>query len=147
MTNNKKSIDDFVAKFHGLGGNTAPKVVPYTFEDVVAGLNSVVPNDWATFLRSRLDSHAYQAPLGGLENGGYKLTYADKPNIWSAMGNAESGTFNFWYSLGFYADKTGNIADVLKGGSRRQKRHRPRNEDHRRQRPRLLTRCPEGRRP
>ena len=116
MTNNKKSIDDFVAKFHGLGGNTAPKVIPYTFEDVVAGLNSVVPNDWATFLRSRLDSHSYQAPLGGLENGGYKLTYADKPNIWSAMGNAESGTFNFWYSLGFYADKTGNIADVLKGG-------------------------------
>ena len=116
MTNNKKSIDDFVAKFHGLGGNTAPKVVPYTFEDVVAGLNSVVPNDWATFLRSRLDSHSYQAPLGGLENGGYKLTYADKPNSWSAMGNAESGTFNFWYSLGFYPDKTGNIADVLKGG-------------------------------
>ena len=47
MTNGKKSLNDFVAKFHGLGGNTGPKVVPYTFEDVVAGLNSVVPNDWA----------------------------------------------------------------------------------------------------
>ncbi len=116
MTGNKKSIDDFVAKFHGLGGNTPPKVVPYTFEEVVAGLNSVVPNDWATFLRSRLDSHAYQAPLGGLENGGYKLTYSDKPNIWSAMAIAESGTINFWYSLGLYADKTGSIGDVLKGG-------------------------------
>jgi predicted metalloprotease with PDZ domain len=116
MTNNKKSIDDFVAKFHGLGGNTPPKVVPYTFDDVVAGLNAIVPNDWATFLRSRLDSHAYQAPLGGLENGGYKLTYSDKPNIWSAMGIAESGTINFWYSLGLYADKSGSIGDVLKGG-------------------------------
>ena len=48
MTNGKKSINDFVAKFHGLGGDTAPKVVPYTFDDVVAGLNGVVANDWGT---------------------------------------------------------------------------------------------------
>lgn len=116
MTNGKKSLDDFVAKFHGLGGNTMPKVVPYTFEDVVAGLNGVVANDWATFLRSRLNSNAYQAPLGGLENGGYKLTYSDKPNSWSALADAESETFNFWYSLGLHVRKTGVVADVLKGG-------------------------------
>jgi predicted metalloprotease with PDZ domain len=116
MTGGKKSIDDFVAKFHGLGGNTGPKVVPYTFEDVVAGLNSVMANDWATFLRSRLDSNAYHAPLGGLGNGGYKLTYSDKPNSWSALVDAETGTFNFWYSLGLHVRKTGAISDVLKGG-------------------------------
>jgi predicted metalloprotease with PDZ domain len=116
MTDGKKSIDDFVAKFHGLGGNTGPKVVPYTFEDVVAGLNGVVANDWATFLRSRLDSNAYQAPLGGLENGGYKLTYSDKPNSWSAMEDAEQGSFDFWYSIGLHAGKSGTVSDVLKGG-------------------------------
>jgi predicted metalloprotease with PDZ domain len=90
--------------------------VPYTFEDVVAGLNSVVANDWATFLRSRVDSKAYQSPLGGLENGGYKLTYTDKPNPWSAMADAQSGTFDFWYSLGVHAGKSGTVSDVLKGG-------------------------------
>jgi predicted metalloprotease with PDZ domain len=116
MTNGKKSIDDFVAKFHGLGGDTGPKVVPYTFQDVVAGLNSVVPNDWSTFLRSRLDSNAYHAPLGGLENGGYKLTYSDKPNAWSAMDDAESSTFDFWYSIGLHVSKTGTVTDVLKDG-------------------------------
>jgi predicted metalloprotease with PDZ domain len=116
MTNGKKTLDDFVAKFHGLGGDTGPKVVPYTFEDVVAGLNGVVANDWATFLHSRLDSNAYQAPLGGLENGGYKLTYSDKPNAWSAMEDSQSGTFNFWYSLGLHAGKSGTLSDVLKGG-------------------------------
>src|SRR5271154_1351394 len=116
MTGNKKSIDDFVAKFHGLGGNTAPKVVPYTFDEVVAGLNSVVANDWATFLHSRLDSNAYQAPLGGLENGGYKLTYSDKPNAWSAMEDAQRGTFDFWYSVGLHAGKSGRVSDVLKSG-------------------------------
>jgi predicted metalloprotease with PDZ domain len=116
MTDGKKTLDDFVAKFHGLGGDTGPKVVPYTFEDVVAGLNSVVANDWATFLRSRLDSNAYHAPLGGLENGGYKLTYSDTPNAWSAMADAESGTFDFWYSLGLHVGKSGTVSDVLKSG-------------------------------
>jgi predicted metalloprotease with PDZ domain len=116
MTGGKKSLDDFVAKFHGLGGNTGPKVVPYTFEDVVAGLNGVAANDWSTFLRSRLDSNSYQAPLGGLENGGYKLTYSDKPNAWSAMEDAQSETFNFWYSIGLHAGKSGTVSDVLKGG-------------------------------
>jgi predicted metalloprotease with PDZ domain len=116
MTGGKKSLDDFVAKFHGLGGDTGPRVVPYTFEDVVAGLNGVVANDWAAFLRSRLDSNAYQAPLGGLENGGYKLTYSDKPNAWSAMADAQSETFDFWYSIGLHAGKSGTVSDVLKGG-------------------------------
>jgi predicted metalloprotease with PDZ domain len=116
MTNGKKTLDDFVAKFHGYGGDTGPKVVPYTFEDVVAGLNGVVANDWATFLRSRIDSNAYQAPLGGLENGGYKLTYSDKPNAWSEMANAESGTYDFWYSLGLHVGKSGRVSDVLKAG-------------------------------
>jgi predicted metalloprotease with PDZ domain len=116
LTNGKKTLDDFVAKFHGLGGDTGPKVVPYTFDDVVAGLNGVVANDWATFLRSRVDSHAYQAPLGGLENGGYKLTYTDKPNAWSEMVNLQRGSFDFWYSLGLHVDKAGTVSDVLKGG-------------------------------
>jgi predicted metalloprotease with PDZ domain len=116
MTNGKRSLDDFVAKFHGLGGDTGPKVVPYTFEDVVTGLNGVVTNDWATFLQSRLNSNAYQAPLGGLENGGYKLTYSDKPNAWSAMEDAQRETFNFWYSLGLHVGKSGTVSDVLKGG-------------------------------
>lgn len=116
MTDGKKSLNDFVAKFHGLGGDTGPMVAPYTFEDVVAGLNGVVPNDWAGFLRSRLDSHAYQAPLGGLENGGYKLTYSDKPNAWSSLEDAERESFNFWYSLGLHVGKSGTVADVLKGG-------------------------------
>ncbi|NYF53662.1 M61 family metallopeptidase [Tunturiibacter gelidoferens] len=116
MTNGKKTIDDFVAKFHGLGGDTGPKVVPYTFDDVVAGLNGVVANDWAAFLRSRLDSNSYHAPLGGLENGGYKLTYTDKPNSWSALEDQQSESFDFWYSIGLHANKAGNISDVLKGG-------------------------------
>ena len=116
MTKGKKSLNDFVAKFHGLGGDTEPKVVPYTFDDVVAGLNTVVANDWASFLRTRLDSNEYHAPLGGLAGGGYRLTYADKPNPWSSMEEMQSGTIDFWYSLGLHAGSNGTVSDVLKGG-------------------------------
>ncbi len=73
LTNDKKSLNDFLGAFEGLGGNTGPKVVPYTFDDVVSGLNNVVAYDWAGFLRERLTSKSPHAPLGGIENGGYKL--------------------------------------------------------------------------
>jgi predicted metalloprotease with PDZ domain len=116
MTNGKRSLNDFVAKFHGLGGDTGPRVVPYTFDDVVAGLNGVVANDWAGFLRERLDSNEYHAPLGGLTNGGYRLSYSEKPNAWSAMEESQRGGVEFWYSLGLHAGASGVVSDVLRGG-------------------------------
>ena len=115
-TNGKKSLNDFIAAFHGLGGNTPPKVVPYTFEDVVAGLNAVVANDWSAFLTERLTSLQVAAPLGGITQGGYRLIYKDTPNSWSALADAETGTSDFWYSLALQVRSTGAVSDVLVGG-------------------------------
>ena len=115
-TKGKKSLNDFVAAFHGLGGNTEPKVVSYTFDDVVAGLNAVTPNDWAAFLRERLDTNQLHAPLGGLERGGYRLVYGDSPNIFARSLEQITETTDFWYSLGLHVGKTGAIGDVLKDG-------------------------------
>jgi predicted metalloprotease with PDZ domain len=116
LSDGKKSLNDFVAAFEGPGGNTAPKVVPYTFADVVAGLNAVVANDWAGFLRTRLNSNQARAPLGGIENSGYKLTYASRPNVWSAMAEALSGAVDCWFSLGLRVNAAETLTDVLKGG-------------------------------
>jgi predicted metalloprotease with PDZ domain len=115
-THGAKSLNDFLAAFEGLGGNTPPKVVPYTFEDVVAGLNAVVPNDWATFLRTRLDSNELHAPeIAGINTlSGYKLTYTDKPNYWSQIEEADG--LNARYSLGLSVGSTGSIGDVIIGG-------------------------------
>jgi predicted metalloprotease with PDZ domain len=114
-TDGKKSVNDFVAAFHGLGGNTPPKVVPYTFDDVVAGLNAVVANDWPAFLHKRLDSNELHAPeMPGLNAlSGYKLIYTDKPNYWSTL--EESDGLNARYSLGFTVGSGGNIGDVIIG--------------------------------
>ena len=115
-TKGKRSLNDFVAAFHGLGGNTPPKVVPYTFDDVVAGLNAVCPNDWAAFLRERLDTNQLHAPLGGIEHGGYALLYGDSPNVYSRSVDYLSESTNFWYSIGLHVNKLGQITDVLKDG-------------------------------
>lgn len=116
LTDGRKSLNNFTAAFHGLGGNTGPKVVPYTFDDVVAGLNAVVPYDWARFLRDRLDTNHPEAPLEGLENGGWKLVYKDTPNSWSQLEESESGGVDFWYSIGLHVGSQGVIGDVLHGG-------------------------------
>jgi predicted metalloprotease with PDZ domain len=116
-TNGKKSLNDFVAAFHGLGGSTQPKVVPYTFDDVVAGLNKVVPNDWAAFLHKRLDSNELHAPeVDGINAlSGYKLTYTDKPNYWSQLEESNGG-INARWSLGLSVGTNGEIGDVIMDG-------------------------------
>ncbi len=116
MSGGKKSLNDFAASFEGPGGNTSPKVVPYTFDDVVAGLNAVVPNDWSAFLRQRLDTNAPRAPLGGIASSGYKLTYAPQPTSWSEMENTVNATADFWFSLGLHINSAGMTTDVLKDG-------------------------------
>ena len=116
LSNGAKSLNDFAGAFEGLGGNTAPKVVPYTFDNVVAGLNTVVPYDWAKFLRFRLDTNRAGAPLEGIENGGWKLVYQDQPNEWSLMEEQDSQTIDFWYSLGIRVSPQGTLSDVLHDG-------------------------------
>jgi predicted metalloprotease with PDZ domain len=115
-THGKKSLNDFVGAFEGLNGSTPPMVVPYTFDDIVAGLNAVVPNDWATFLRTRLDSNELHAPemLGINALSGYKLIYTDKQNYWSTV--EETDGINARYSLGLTAGTNGTIGDVIVGG-------------------------------
>lgn len=115
LTNDKKSLNDFLAAFEGLGGNTPPKVVPYTFDDVVKGLNDVVPSDWAGFLQERLTSKAPHAPLGGIENGGYKLVYTETPNDITQAQTSAAGTTLAWWSIGLYVASDGRIEDVLLG--------------------------------
>ena len=87
----KKSLDDFCRKFYG-GEDSPPKIVPYTFEDVVNTLNAVASYDWGAFFNERLKSHGPGAPLGGLENSGWKLTFTDAMNEYEHITEAVSYT-------------------------------------------------------
>jgi predicted metalloprotease with PDZ domain len=118
-TRGKKSLDDFCRKFHG-GENSGPKVVPYTFEDVVAGMNEVVPFDWKGFFMERLRSHGPGAPLGGLENAGWKIVFTGIPNEHEKADEIVNQTANYGFSLGFEVhapggDQSDRILDVIPG--------------------------------
>jgi predicted metalloprotease with PDZ domain len=114
LSGNKKSLNDFCARFLGLGGNTPPKVVPYTFEDVVANLNTIQPCDWAAFFHERLTSKSPHAPLGGITNGGYRIQYTEQTNDYLRATEWRDRGVNAWYSIGL-RDSDDVIADVLIG--------------------------------
>lgn len=108
----KLSLDDFFRKFHGTGGNTAPKVVTYDLAEVVSTLNSILPYDWRDFLIERIYAVQKNAPLGGITNGGWRLIYNDAPNQSIQMGESIYGTTNLAYSIGVLLAKDGTISDV-----------------------------------
>ena len=114
QTHGKKSLNDFCRSFHG-GESGPPKVVPYTFDDVVSGLNAVAPLDWAGFLRARVDAITAHARLGGIERGGWRLVYNDQPNLFDKA--KEKGkpmkSSDFSYSMGFSANEEGKLDDVI----------------------------------
>jgi predicted metalloprotease with PDZ domain len=105
-------LNDFCVKFLAPGGNTSPRVVPYDFDDIVAGLNAVVPYDWRAFLTERLDSHAAHAPLGGIDHGGYRLIYATEPTEFEEAVLYKTRQTDAWFSAGLMVGATGNIDDV-----------------------------------
>jgi predicted metalloprotease with PDZ domain len=120
MTGDKKSLDDFQKIFLAKGGNTGPLIVPYTFDELVADLNQVIPYDWATFLHDRVDKINPRADLAGIEQGGYKLVYRDEPTAGErtvrAMGGPWRAGVDCWYSVGLRMDKDGRIRDVRWNG-------------------------------
>jgi len=116
QTGERKSLDDFARAFFGQNdGEIAPR--GYTFEDVVATLNGVMPYDWAEFLRTRLDAvgPGASAPLDGITRAGYRLTYTDTLNDLEkkAMFNWAS---DFQYSLGFSLSGTANRIGAIRWG-------------------------------
>src|SRR5580692_3055968 len=114
LTHGQRSLNDFCHSFHG-GESGAPKVVPYTFDDLVHALNEVAPYDWASLLHERVDAVTTHAPLEGIERGGWKLVYTDKPNLITKAAEGEFKFSDFSYSLGFSFGSANQLADVNVG--------------------------------
>jgi predicted metalloprotease with PDZ domain len=116
LSGGKRSLDDFAHAFYGMdNGSYVTKT--YTFEDVVGTLNQVQPYDWAKFLRDRLDYTGAELPEHGIEHGGWKLVFNDKPNgEEKALEGLRHGGANFAYSIGMMVGQSGRIGDVQWNG-------------------------------
>lgn len=118
-TRNKKSLDDFCRLFYG-GEDTPPKVVPYSFEDVVAAMNAITPYDWNRFFTERLSGHGPGAPLGGIENSGWKLVFSDSMNDHQRSEELTDQEVDVQYSLGFMVhlpggEQSDRLLEVIHG--------------------------------
>ena len=114
QTHSQKSLNDFCRLFFG-GQSGPPTVVPYKFEDVVAALNQVAPNNWAERLRERLDSKSPHAPLAGFDNGGWKLVYTEEKNTTMEAREKTSEALDLSFSLGIIVSDQGALVDVIPG--------------------------------
>ncbi|MGB6670237.1 MAG: PDZ domain-containing protein, partial [Candidatus Acidiferrum sp.] len=118
-TKGGESLDNFCRKFEG-GENTGPIIVPYTFDDVLAALQEIAPYDWRTFFTERLNTHGPGAPLGGLENSGWRLAFNETPNDNRAASEIAQHLTDVEFSLGFLVRDSGGdggdeIIDVIPG--------------------------------
>jgi predicted metalloprotease with PDZ domain len=118
-TQGKRSLDDFCRAFHG-GQSTGPKLVPYTFDDVVAAMNSVAPHDWRTFFAERLNSRGPGAPLGGLEASGWRIAFSGELNEHQRAEEATNHSTDVRFSMGLILRHPGGengdqVTDVIPG--------------------------------
>ena len=110
-TQGKKSLDDFARTFFGVdNGSFVTKT--YTFDDVVAALNSVYPYDWAGFLHQRLEGHGPGAPLDGVKRGGYRLVFDDKQSDYLKSAEMRRKNTDLIFSIGFTVNKDAKLTDV-----------------------------------
>jgi predicted metalloprotease with PDZ domain len=116
-TQGRRSLDDFCKRFYG-GEGSGPKIVPYAFDDVVAAMQEVAPYDWRTFFTERLNTHGPGAPLGGLENSGWRLVYSETMNEAQALFEGGLHVTDVQFSLGIMvhnpgSDNSDTVADVI----------------------------------
>ena len=113
LTKGQRSLNDFCRIFFN-GHDTGPELKTYTFDEVVNTLNQVVAHDWGAFLKTRLNSLAPHAPMGGIERGGWKLVYHETPSpLFQAIETLEHVT-DVRYSLGMMIrEPEGIVRDVL----------------------------------
>ncbi len=110
LSGGKHTLDEFARAFYGMdNGSYTPKT--YTFDDVISTLNGIQPYDWATFLRQRLDYTGDTLPEHGIEGGGWKLVYDEKPTGFAKTAEKTRKTVNFAYSLGIQVSDKGVVTD------------------------------------
>jgi len=113
-TRGKKSIDDFCKLFHG-APSTPPSVKTYTFDEIVQALNEIAPYDWRGFWNERLTSHGPGAPLGGIENTGWKLEYDETRSDTVRAVEEDRHVLYAGFSVGLVLKEDGTVEDTIEG--------------------------------
>lgn len=112
LTGERRSLDDFARTFFGMDDGVWVTNT-YTFEDVVATLQSIASFDWGAFFDEKLHQTTAGAPPAGLKRGGYGLVYRDHPSDYQQSKEAVLGLNNLLFSIGLMLTPEGEIKEVL----------------------------------
>ena len=113
-THHSRSLDDFCRVFFASARHTSGVKI-YTFEDVVAALNSVLAYDWATFFKTALNSTGTDpSPLDGLLASGWSLAYGHVANSVQSARDEITHRVEERFSLGLLLQSDGTIVDVVR---------------------------------
>ena len=117
LTNDKKSLRDFLQLFLQKGGAGVARVEPYTLAELTADLNQVVPNDWAAFIQTRLYDVQPHVNTEGIEQSGYRLDYTPDPTPEMKAELAGNPSLATWFSIGLEIGSDGTLSDVRVGSA------------------------------
>jgi predicted metalloprotease with PDZ domain len=112
LSGDTASLDDFAIAFFGADAN-GPVTNTYRFEDVVSALERVAPYDWQALFERHLTERHEDAPIAGLERGGYRLVFRAEPSSFATSSQKVFGTTDHNFSVGFSVDGEGELKDVL----------------------------------
>ncbi len=110
-----RGLDDFAHKFFA-SADGAQIAKSYDFDEIIRTLAAVQPFDWQRFLTQRLTEKGGNAPLAGIELGGYRLVYGDEPNSFIRDAERRSKELNLSFSLGLVVGKANKVTAVIWDG-------------------------------
>ena len=111
LSGGQRSMNDFARAFFGVNPGDQG-VSTYNFDDVVRTLNAIAPDDWATYLRERIDTVEPRAPLAWIAAGGYRLVYRDTPTAYYTSREKDRKILDLTYSIGVVVGEAGRISGV-----------------------------------
>ena len=108
----KRSIDDFAKAFFGVRDRDWGELT-YDLDTIVETLNKVQPYDWRGYLQRKVYATAPEAPLEGINQGGYRLVYTSEPTNWIKSAEKKAKNNDLTYSGGFVVGNDGKVISVL----------------------------------
>ncbi|MBV8490058.1 MAG: M61 family metallopeptidase [Candidatus Eremiobacteraeota bacterium] len=116
LTGGKKALDDYLHAY-AAGGSRKPTVKTYTFDDIVALLDSIAPYDWRTFFADRVYAIAPKPPLEEFDRSGWHLVYRSAPTGYEKVLQSTYHFLDIAYSAGLRLGDDGSVIDVVPGSA------------------------------
>jgi predicted metalloprotease with PDZ domain len=107
-----KGMDDFGRAFFGMNPGDYGQIT-YSRKDVVDTLNGIVPYDWSTFLKERIEQPTKEAPKNGFTLAGYRLVYGDTPNTTTKFVEKDQKLTDQSFGVGLIVKNDGEVSGVV----------------------------------